>query len=126
VSELREKVARAICAADRKAPEPDAPIYIGMTSAKAWEGRLEMADAAIAVMQQEHERCIELAMGRVQEVWTRLGRPAKDIHSTRMCWDEQVIRECRCSLLWAMSGLLTLLPAERASVWKAKHERVQG
>ena len=46
----RERVARAICAADVKAPEPDEKIYIGMKGAAAWEARLPMADAAIVEM----------------------------------------------------------------------------
>lgn len=48
---LREQVARAICAADPKAPDPDAPIYIGMRNASAWEARLPMADAAIELVE---------------------------------------------------------------------------
>ena len=44
---IRERVARAICKADTAAPEPDAPIYIAMRAAKAWEGRKDMATAAI-------------------------------------------------------------------------------
>ena len=42
-----EKVARAICEADKTAPAPDASILIGMKPAKAWEGRVEMAQAAL-------------------------------------------------------------------------------
>lgn len=42
-----ERVARAICAADTKAPTPDAPIIIGMKTAKAWEARVPMARAAL-------------------------------------------------------------------------------
>ncbi len=45
-----ERVARAICDADPFAPDPDAPIYIKMKKAKAWEGRIEMAKAAISAM----------------------------------------------------------------------------
>ena len=44
---ILEQVARAICEADTEAPEPDAKIYIGMKTAKAWEGRTDMATAAI-------------------------------------------------------------------------------
>ena len=43
-----EVVARAICNADALAPEADAPIYIGVKQAAAWEGRIFMARAAIA------------------------------------------------------------------------------
>ena len=46
-----EAVARAICAADKTAPNPDAPIQIGMKPAKAWQGRIEMAQAAIAALE---------------------------------------------------------------------------
>ena len=45
--EMVERVARAICAADKTAPDPDAPIQIGLKSAKAWEGRIEMAEASL-------------------------------------------------------------------------------
>lgn len=48
--DLREKVARAICEADPFAPDPDARITLRMKQAKAWEARLPMADAAIAVI----------------------------------------------------------------------------
>lgn len=47
MSRMIEEVARAMCAADKTAPEPDAPIYIGTKQAKAWEGRVEMATAAL-------------------------------------------------------------------------------
>lgn len=47
-----ERVARAICAADRTAPDPDAQIQIGMRAAKAWEARVPMARAAIEVMRE--------------------------------------------------------------------------
>lgn len=40
-------VARAICVADSAAPLPDAPIYLGTRTAKAWHGRVAMAVAAI-------------------------------------------------------------------------------
>lgn len=53
---LVEKVARAICAADTYAPDPDDPIYIGMKPAKAWEGRIEMAVAAIAAIGEAMDR----------------------------------------------------------------------
>lgn len=46
--DLVEEVARAICAADELAPDPDAPIYLGMKAAKAWEARIPQASAAIA------------------------------------------------------------------------------
>jgi len=45
--DLIEAVSRAICGADKFAPDPDAPIYIKMKKAKAWEARKEMASAAI-------------------------------------------------------------------------------
>lgn len=48
--DTREAVARAICHADTKAPEPDALIIVGMKTVPAWEGRLPQADAAIAVV----------------------------------------------------------------------------
>ncbi len=48
-----EKVARAICDADPFAPDPDAPIYIKMKKAKAWEGRIEMAQAAINALKEK-------------------------------------------------------------------------
>lgn len=41
-----ERIARAITIADKLAPDPDAPILIGMRSAKAWEGRIPQAEAA--------------------------------------------------------------------------------
>ena len=44
---IREKVARAICESEHGAPEPDAEIYVRMKRAKAWEGRIDMATAAI-------------------------------------------------------------------------------
>ena len=47
---LREAVARAICAADPMAPDPDANIMLGMRTAKAWEARLPMADAAMLAL----------------------------------------------------------------------------
>ena len=49
------RVARAICTADETAPEPDASILIGMREAKAWEGRIEMARAALAAIAEESE-----------------------------------------------------------------------
>ncbi len=48
--DLIEKVARAICDADAFAPDPDDKIYIRMKTARAWEGRIEMAQAAIEVI----------------------------------------------------------------------------
>ncbi len=47
-----ERVARAICDADPFAPDPDAPIYIKMKKAKAWEGRIDLAKAAISAMEK--------------------------------------------------------------------------
>lgn len=48
---MQELVARAITAADPKAPAPDAPVLIGMRTAPAWQARIPMADAAISVME---------------------------------------------------------------------------
>ena len=48
--EVLETCARAICVADTKAPDPDAPIYIGMRQAKAWEARVPMALAVIRAL----------------------------------------------------------------------------
>jgi hypothetical protein len=45
-----ERVARAICDADPLAPESDAPIYLGMKEARAWQARIPMARAAIAAL----------------------------------------------------------------------------
>lgn len=50
--DAREAVARAICAAEPRGPDPDAPIYVGMQPARAWQGRLDMADAAIIAGQK--------------------------------------------------------------------------
>jgi len=47
-----EIVARAICEADKYAPDPDAPIYVGLKKCAAWEGRIEMAEAAIKAWQK--------------------------------------------------------------------------
>ncbi len=47
-----EIVARAICEADKYAPDPDAPIYVGGMKCAAWEGRIEMAKAAIAAWEE--------------------------------------------------------------------------
>jgi hypothetical protein len=54
-----ERVARAICDADPLAPEADAPIYIGVKSAKAWEARVPMARAAIEAMQDPPEYVLD-------------------------------------------------------------------
>ncbi len=48
-----EKVARAICDADPFAPDPDAPIYINMKKSKAWEGRIDLAKAAINALKEK-------------------------------------------------------------------------
>lgn len=53
VFEGREAVARAICQADNKAPDPDDPVYIDMRRASAWEARLPMADGALAAIHRE-------------------------------------------------------------------------
>ncbi len=53
-----ERVARAICKADPKAPDPDSPILIGMKTCKAWEGRVAMAEAAIAVVRTEVKNAV--------------------------------------------------------------------
>lgn len=42
-----EAMAWAICDADNGAPESDAPIMLGMRSAKAWEARMPMARAVL-------------------------------------------------------------------------------
>lgn len=52
-----ERVARAICKADKLAPDADAPIMIGKRRAVAWEGRIEMARAAIRAL---HEPTIQM------------------------------------------------------------------
>lgn len=49
---LIEAVARAICAADTTAPDPDAPILLAMRPAKAWEARIDMARSAIATHEE--------------------------------------------------------------------------
>jgi hypothetical protein len=54
--DIVECVARAICEADYKAPDPDDPIYIAMKKKRAWEGRIEMAEAAIGVMAVWNQR----------------------------------------------------------------------
>ena len=51
--DIVEHVARAICDADPTAPDPDSPILIGMKTSKSWEGRVAMAEAAIAVVKNE-------------------------------------------------------------------------
>ena len=61
MSEMIERVARAICEVDKYAPEADAPIYIGMRKARAWEGRIEMARAAIAAIREPMEDQIAAA-----------------------------------------------------------------
>lgn len=42
-----ERLARAITRAEPRAPDPDAPILIGMRPARAWEGRVAQADAVL-------------------------------------------------------------------------------
>lgn len=44
----RDELARLLCETEPAAPEPDAPIYIGMRTAQAWEARLPQADKLIA------------------------------------------------------------------------------
>lgn len=46
--EMVEQLARAICESDVTAPEPDAPIYVGMKTLPAWQGRIVMAEAVLA------------------------------------------------------------------------------
>lgn len=73
-SKTLEAMARAICDADPLAPESDAPIYIGVKSAKAWEARVPMADAALTAyeshLQAEGMAVVPVALvERVIRVW---------------------------------------------------------
>lgn len=49
---MREKIARAICEADVLAPNPDAPAMLGTKTIEAWEARLPMAGAVLAVLRE--------------------------------------------------------------------------
>ena len=63
--DIVEHVARAICEADPTAPDPEPPILIGMKNSKAWEGRVAMAEAAIAVVKNE----VGCAVLRIQSAY---------------------------------------------------------
>ena len=52
MSEMVERVARAILAAERAAPEPDAPVLLGLKTVRAWEARLPLARAALDAMRE--------------------------------------------------------------------------
>ena len=47
-----EKITRAICLADDRAPDPDAPIYIGMRKCSAWEARTPLTYAALKAIDE--------------------------------------------------------------------------
>ncbi|GEM_PF-4194625 len=57
-----QEVARAICAADPLAPEPDTHIYIGVKAARAWEARIPMARAAIKALREPTKEMLDAGM----------------------------------------------------------------
>lgn len=46
-------VARVLCDEDPLAPHPDAPIYIGMKRAKAWEARRSESESVLRGMERD-------------------------------------------------------------------------
>ena len=56
--ELRKAVARAICDTDTLAPAPDAPVLVKMKQMSAWEARLPIADAVIALCMEAAARSV--------------------------------------------------------------------
>lgn len=60
MGEMLERMARAMCEADPTAPDPDAPIYMGMKPAKAWQARVSIAKAILQAMRGPTPRMIEL------------------------------------------------------------------
>lgn len=66
---LRERLARAICEADKSAPDPNSHILLGMKPAKAWEARLPMAEAALTVAAEYYEaRIADLQTAMIEAV----------------------------------------------------------
>ncbi len=84
---ILKQVARAICEADTEAPEPDAKIYIGMKTAKAWKGHTDMATAAITAFLEA------------------VAKPDKDGRTWRMVPDEatedMLVNSTMSSEVWA-------------------------